>query len=423
MAASEPSAILDTSPLPVMSLERRAWNYHEDDGEDIGDYGDELPSQLRSREVTRRALVKVCKRWYDLAIGILYECVFLRTLSAYQLFARTLDHGAGASRIQTGSSSIEPRPVVVGNFVKRLHVTIKDRDWTWLTKTEAYALALSFQRVPNINALFTSTFDDVCGMPIARQLNSSIVVNGRLLRFLKQTSQDNLNLDTIRRFEMIQVLTITIPYPAASPFECFSPNLHTLQLLPGLYPDVVRFIDMQWITQWRAPALQRVYIPLFTPVDLTMPLFRAFGHSLVAVSFNKAWTSGISPILPHLPALQEITLHHQALNLLAPMFPQLIGINLQLDAMRGRWSLPSVNMSELVCGMNTLLDQHGSRFRFLRILRSSLRNLGSSGKVLGKSHWEDWITKWKDRGVRFEFETGELVELPVEETDEDPPDD
>jgi hypothetical protein len=85
LAAAEPFALMDTSPLLPATHEERAWTNMQSPSESHrSGYG--------QRVRTRRALILVNKHFYYLAIGILYEYIVMYSPESLSLFSRTLGH-------------------------------------------------------------------------------------------------------------------------------------------------------------------------------------------------------------------------------------------------------------------------------------------------------------------------------------------
>jgi hypothetical protein len=410
-----------------MSPERRAWNYDEGHPEMDAPWRKGLPNELteeqRGRAASRLSFIIVCRRWYELSIGLLYQYVPLFSPRSFESFARAIIDSAKAP-VDTGSSSPQEAPHL-GDFVKYLYLFLSGPAWCDDTLFDPSAFATCLRHLRNIKVLVLSTEVNEQALPRERYRTIASPIEmalGPVVRYIRRTTFYPPHFESIRHFDRIEALSINI-IQVPHPFErCCFPNLHTLELLTPRLNYMISTQHLGWMTSWEMPSLRRVYVPTFFSVEKTIPLFRHFGTSITAVSLNPAWEDGVPLLLPHLPSLREVAVGCESLSDLLPVMPGLVGIKVCIG--RRRWSKEGYNnrqdvgfmMAKLNNGMATLLANHGPHFKCLRIIEPSLAELASQSELLWDSKyaemWEEWIIMWKAKDVRFEFDTGDPVELP-----------
>jgi hypothetical protein len=367
-------AATETSPPPSPLMSNQIYSNvleddddTDDDDKDDGRYlhfelrGDcSVPLEPRIRAATRLTIVTVCRRWYNLGISILYECVVLSTRHAYESFIRAIDRKMDGDAALIDSSKGES--LSIGDHIKRIHFVVHDADWLrkadwlWLRKADRLedspsdAIPITFSREH---------------LPTLQVLSMSI------------------------RSRSVDVKRLYTAEPSASP-------------QPESLLDVVRRK-----LQWEAPLAPTV----------AKYILRIFGATLKAIEFNPSSPEGMATsILPQIPSIQEVPLV-----MCDPYwkFKKPEGVGLYV----GHKVDIGIRPVGLEATISILPGIPWLRFEYLRLPISSIvvsdrdykSDVVGSGLVIKpyeRRIWRRYIKKSKDRGVRLEFDSGELVELP-----------
>jgi hypothetical protein len=418
-AASEPYEAFDTSPLPIMSPEGRAWTHRETLNNLYDRVRKDTPAhEYRTRVRTRTALVLVCKHWYDLAIGILYEFVVLKKRYSCLTFARTLS-GDDTLSIGTWTSAFlaPENGLHLGRFIQRLSIHISNEIWRNLMPFAEY-FATSLRNCHNISILSVSV-DASPNCEKVDDLVTDAILQSNPIRYIKRKNHFLPVLKDTLRLDTIQVLTIPLYHPSTSFPTLSFPQLHTLELYAGPIYDSMIENAFRGIAQWHMPVIRRVYIPSSydnRPKHYLTNFFKALGSTLTSLDFGTTEDSSLPLILPYCVSIREMTFSSRVTHDIAPVLPRLCGVNVHV---RGpRRSEVVAAMDSMAQSMKFLFDNRGSSLTCIRILEPSLNDFailsGARWTGIFKGIWEHWISQWEVTGVRFEFQNGELIRLPEE---------
>jgi hypothetical protein len=430
LVAAEPSGPFNCSPLGPASLGERAWTYQSPSPPEW-DWVSPTPEyqEYRDRVNTRLSLILVSKHWHYLSIDLLYQYVVLRHEYAMWSFAQALQ--ADYWRLIEENGGRVTKDVAVlhrGRYTKHLRLYLYDtklQDWA---SSEREATVASFKHCTHLQTLVVRSYGSMVEGLVAASVMSEIVENGCGLRYLKGNWDPSSLIQTVvQQANTIEVLSFTLlsSKSADSPWmdapALLLPRLHTLEI-ESIDNNI---LILHWLALCELPALQRLTLrrrSLRTAVDWTsieasVKFFAAHGPNITCLNVASMRDPAFGMILlPYCTSIREVTCHLYAFDSLQTVLPELasVGIALGFDsqAAPGRGIRM---MRELERCMNTLFEQHSSTSLVsVRLVAFDFADFSMSRwKTSQLTLWANWIAKWKAKGVRFEFSSGDLVELPA----------
>jgi hypothetical protein len=414
LAAGEPHAVLDTSPLgSSRSGEwRRSWAYPYTHG----------PNSRTSRMKTKTALVLVSKYWRIMSLEILFEWANLHNAALLNSFFSLVKNEwtkMQQENVDDGSNSASTGKHI-GRFVKYLHVYLpgpEDHDHVHLEFTPDKLIPL-FRFFTNLEWLSLyhggseAEFTDISIRMVAQVAN-----NGCRLRSMAGMTDFALFplLDT-PQVDTIEVMNLSGSPDMGNFWDDIPPltfpRLNTLDLSTWL-PIASLF---RWLSRCTLPSLIRfVSARIGSNWDDYASLFLAHGKSLVALDLSNPAEFPLSLLLTCCPSLEEATIHPDSFEELAPAIPKLAYIGIPFYLPPYFYTAKNRQRIRDWDGCMKLIFEHRNRGT-LAVIRlpefepeqmSLLRNCGRS--AVGKL--EHWIEVCKAEGVRLEHEDGELVEI------------
>jgi hypothetical protein len=411
LAAGEPSPVFDTLPLPPASYDERAWTHKPcflDPEEDHTGYQDRLK--------TRRALVLVNRYWRHLATPVMFEYVAIRKTKALLSFGNALQADWKARQITSFGKREEQRPQL-GHFVRYLYINIFDYRFTELPTAQLDAFVSAFRLCTNLVVLIVEGDHSPISTLVKSTLFNRVVTNGSALKCIRRWGDIASIAATIQhQFSSLEVLDVTVtvePSPDISSLPSFSlPRLHTLRVASGRRSTI-----FQWVARWDLPALQACHLPIThcsaDPSDF-LSFFEAHGSKITTIDFGCLHNPFVETILPFCTAAREVTLPPQLFAVLIPIFTDLHGVRLTVC----RFALSQRNVINNFMGwmeqcMAMLFENRGSCFKRLRLAEFDVGDFAISPWTDEELlMWKGWIERCRKERIQFEFENGDLVEVP-----------
>jgi hypothetical protein len=423
LAAGEPFSAFDTSPLPIMSSEHRAWTHigpPRPNNPFLSETSRAIYQDYMDRVRLRINLVLVCEYWRTLAISLLYEYVLLRHRHASVSFSQVMTaHTTSLELPGTPADGYSPH---ISRYVKRLDIHINWTQWNSFRLNKAPAFASSFQHCNNLDVLVSTTDGSQYADEVEVMVFEVLIKHNPLLRYIKRSRRVLTSTQMVRSFNAIEVLSLAISstdiqIPSESNSELSLPRLHTLEI--RVIDSNVHQFRLVWLSNWHLPALRRLHLPHdlveTEPKNDFVTFIKAFGHTLHCIDFDyiavTTASSGQSLAIAHCPSLREISLRASVLKDTLFTLPNLCGVKLLFDDRR---DLDGLNVR--LC----TLWERSQQLKLIRFLNFSEREFPYFDNVDWKMLWEEkdaqtWaalIRQWARNGVRMECETGELLEPP-----------
>jgi hypothetical protein len=415
LAASEPFSLIDTSPLPPATDEKRAWT--------------DVPSPFNSshpgygkRVRMRHALILVNKHFHYLAIGILYKYIVMSCPESLLLFYRTLDDWRRSTKL---GDAVNP-----AQSIKCLNLSMRMYDQTFQGRDERcldYSFIASFRILTNLEILLIDGAMTPRDAWVQSLVLREILKNGCRMRYVN-CSGDPGPFDKFPTAEIFQyqyatleVLNMLLAVTGLYPFDFSAlppytlPRLHTLKINSNHHSNILK-----WMSTWDLPSLQSCRLPVLAQSSETrtsdfLPFFKVHGKKIKTLCLDDIMTAAcLLPILLHCPVIREFTIPpHNFIDL----NPQIIRGLLVL-----RFSMPIFNhdghsfdnvVSVLEQCMTLLFETYGKDLKRVRLLRfdaSDLRPPMCTTQNL--MPWKSWIERFEKEEIRFEFDDGELVKIP-----------
>jgi hypothetical protein len=430
LAAGEPSALFDTSPLgfPRSGDWIRSWTSPYPYGY----------KSVAERVKTRTALPLVSKHWRTLASEVLFQYVRLDASSLRMfLLGMKEDH----TIIKQGDFDAAAVPSTsarhMGRFVKHIDITFADRPGTDYVPLEIVNDEVSplFRLLTNLELITTYVEFAVDGIggewtDVAERIVANVANNGCHLRSLVgMTDSTTLfpligtpQIDTIEVLELWEMPTM----PGETFWDDIPPvtfqRLNTLSLANSNYSVGSLGSLFRWLSRCSMPSLTR-YISR-GPADwrdYVYPFFLVHGKSLVALDILLADHITSSLLLPYCPSLQEVRVDAYELNEFIPAIPKLAYIGLY------HCYFPSDSIERSLQKLNLLHDC--MRYIFTHRTRGTLAVIHlpdwdleqiSTLRLCGRvavQKLRHWVEVCKTEGVRLEFYNNGLVEV-LEDVDE-----
>jgi hypothetical protein len=413
LAASEPNEVFDTCPQqPNTESVLRKWPTSAGLF-----YTTKEKAEYWTRMQLKMAVSLVSKSWRSLSIDLLYEHVTFRTRHAFLLFLRILEDDwkrvERHNRLTDQSSQLHH----IGSFVKRLFLLYPKEDSYAKIPTTSY----SFGNLEILAAWRPPDDPDITVLlnTILRESSSSLRYIGYIEREDLQTVPVNLqSCSALEIFCLLYTGYKQVDYTQFSPVSL--PRLHTLEIGQGNAKGIFK-----WLSRCSMPSLRGVQIgPLtYELADDVVQFYRLFGPNLRILHLGWSTPHNLNVLLDLCPSLQSLTLDYRALedgqeaDLSLPSVER-IGITIEPSlfeqAQGDIYALDDIMIDISV--FISVLIQIPARAQTLKCVRFSDFSLHDfEEQIWMSSHidlWEEWIDAWKSGGIRFEFCSGDLVEIP-----------
>jgi hypothetical protein len=353
-----------------------------------------------------------------MAMPILFEYVVLRNVTQLRLFSNTLENDF--SIVQGDSPEVRPSEGRHhGRFTKFLSIQCM-RDYESIQEMSTYemeAILVSFRLCTNLEVLHAphSPFSNLSGL-IADQ----IITNGCCLRYIsRDTHSTTATFDTLSICSSLEALCLSEHIYrdddvwTVYPFLTF-PRLHVLDI--SSRPD---YAIMRWLAGCNMPALRR----LITTADVGDPnsksaqdlitFYESHGSRLTSLNLQWQQNPNYAAIHSYCSSVQDITVHLGAFSNISPALPNLARIGIYVSF---EWSTSGgidARIRKLGDNMKTARNMHGPALKSMVLVGCDPANLELfSWTDEHLSLWREWIDLWKSEGVRFEFNNGQVVEVP-----------
>jgi hypothetical protein len=360
----------------------------------------------------RRNIILVCKHWYDLGLSLLYARVLIESNSQYALFAETMLKDA--ETVATGQTNRH-----LGSYTRRLHI----RTPTITEQLDVDAVAHAFRLCNNLDSLVVEEGRKTSfGGSLVREI---MTANPSLRHFRWRTEEFTQLAQYLQSMRSLLVLDLSFytvchfePLQFLPPLSF--PQLHTIVI--GSSGDAPRSVN--YLSQWDMPALQRFVVET-TPFlwwSIRIPFLQISGLQITHLDLGasaRLLGGDLGDILRNLTHLRELSASFLAavegVNASRHDTLEKISIHLKLADMIEVYDDAMILdiMKHLGYFMNMAFMLGGSALKVLRFI-----NLDMVDFKLAKwdnaqiGRWGEWIGKWRERDVRFEFTSGDLVRLP-----------
>jgi hypothetical protein len=416
LAAGEPSAVFDTSPLgSSRSGEwRRSWTIPYPYGFDA----------IAERVKTRTALALVSKHWRGLSLEILFEYVALdaSSLRTFLLVMKEDDFDTAAV-----PSSFTGR---ISRFVKHIDMTFSkppSKDYVPLEIVND-ELSPLFRLFTNLELLTIYIEIDIDGVgaewrDAAERIVAIVANNGCRLRSIVGMTDfaifpllGTLQIDTVEVMELWGRPGMGTFWDDLPPVTF--PRLNTLSLTASAYSIGSLF---RWFSRCSMPSLTRYISSGPGDWDYIYPFFLAHGKSLVALDISHSDHITPSLLLPYCPSLQEVSVVAYELDEVVPTIPKLAYIGLSHCYFPSGSIDGSLRNIDLFYECMQYIFTHRTRgtLAVIYLLDCDLEQM-STVRLCGRSAVQKlryWVEVCKAEGVRLEFDNNELVEIPEDADD------
>jgi hypothetical protein len=412
LAAAEPAALFDTSPLEPGDDAGRTWTQS-----DRRYTSPQNRNDLAERNTDRLSFILVSKHWYNLAVDLFFEYVLIRTEWALIAFSRIIERQWDSLQSETQASSLPGSALHVGRFVKFLHIyPRKEMVWT-ITLPDMFHIASSIKLCPNAQILVLDLFPDGTGNRMTTDaLSDEILKGAKSLRYvdcridflsLLQLSFDHSETIEVLSVRPIQTLDFTALQPPSSKSVIFS-RVHTF----NMKAVPVEIEMMTWLNTCAFPALLRLrwkYDCNSRAKPEVLQFYRMHGAHITSLDLGNTPNRDLPTILPLFPSVREISIPVADYESILLILPKLVGVGLYLDFAPWPPTLRAM-MSMLIPCMNSILGGCGPNLAYVRIEEFDQARFSTGMwhiKQLVK--WGDWAMAWGEIGVGFEFSSGESI--------------
>jgi hypothetical protein len=288
--AAEVPGILDLTPLPPLSDEKRAFTCFPD------------PSIGFSALRTKRNLILVCKSWQTLALEFLYAFIWLWKPRDLFSLIRSFTQSANIAQ----ASALDGATYTPGRYIKCLWLSMGQFDSD--DPHTMGALQDLFSLCHNLHVLRIWTINFPMNLPV-------IAERSQYLRYAEMywirdgespTFAPRL-LEKMPQYDALEALSLSFPETAVlfPDHPIFLSRLHSL-ILDVSYKSIKDQI-MGLIALWKLPSL--VYLSLAVRGNFTPPMeqfFCSFGHNLTSLLVARVDSTLIPNILRHCPSVQNL---------------------------------------------------------------------------------------------------------------------
>jgi hypothetical protein len=399
LAAGEPPAQFDPlAPSPDFYDERSNFGSTR--------RGEEVNAGYLQRQMMRRRLVLVSKKWRRLALPILLEYVLLLSVKAVRSFSQALERdwqGLGSDE-QLSTST----PRTIGRFTRYINLHLTGHTaFEVLAPGDAESIARSFRFCFNLITV------SISGDPGPMNFSKLVMVQIRAIaRGLRCITIPDVAFPTrhpfVENMETLEVLRIHSPTVRPDLPLLILLRLHSLTLPQATLPSAA---------EWDLPSLRRVYIVCSYHSrweDKLAPFFKAHGSKIRALNATRWASRDLDLIVNHCTSLTEITIAVHFFTSLEPLLEKLETVELDMY-LEGAEQL--VMMQEMTRGMDMVFKKWAKRvsnLKSIRLVEWDLKNFWDwrwSEKQL--ESWRGWIEKAHVEGIRFVFDYGNDVVLPM----------
>jgi hypothetical protein len=381
-ATAVPS-VLDLTPLPPLSNEKRAFNYFPDAG--IGF------SALR----TKRNLILVCKSWRSIALEFLYTFVWLWRPTELFSLIQSLERAANVDK----TSALDGATCTPGRYIKCL----------WLSMG-----AFKYgdpQSMDALQELFTMCYD----LQVLRVWSGAVVMNfpviaerSRSLRYVEMAwihGEDSPTfasplLKKMPQYDVLEALNLSFSdtAPLFPGYPISLTRLHSLILeLPF---EQIQNRILGFIALWNLPSL--VYISLRCSGEFSPAMeqfFHSFGPNLMSLIVEQIDDAVIRRIISYCPSVQNLSIQYVPQEK-PPYYPFPPIPHLQRIQFDGRY------MQDASCDgfVITVENRHMPNSPALR--RIQLVDWLPSRDPDESGRWKALGNQWLDKGIRLEDQNG-----------------
>jgi hypothetical protein len=217
-------------------------------------------------------------------------------------------------------------------------------------------------------------------------------------------------------YQSVETLSLSEEYWPSSLLNVIAlPRLHTLEILPGK-----GYLNYDCLCDFQLPALRRA---IFGSYNVSLdPFLQIHEEDILALDLrgHMAWYDRLTlnRILTRCKVVEEITIYVYMLNTIsfgATAHPTLLRVGL---CMTGRiWpdrSELDFLMSSTHLGFRRLFHMGNPKLNVVRLVDFMAQDFYEA-EPWSRTHiemWESWIDHCSSVGIRFEFDSGELVRIP-----------
>jgi hypothetical protein len=394
LAASEPPSQFDPGALHPDFYEGRS-----DFGSTLR--GEEVNARYLQRQTTRCCLNLVSRKWRRLALPILFEYVLLLSMEGVRSFSEALRNDW--QRLSQHEQLDTSAPDTIGRYTRYLNVHLRDfNSCALLTPYDAQLIVQSFRFC--INVVIVSIYEDP-GITFGSLVKACILTTARRLLCINIPDISFTVHPFIECGGTLEVLHIYATGTLDLP-DFVLPRLHTLELSR---------ITFRSAAGWSLPLLRRVrvlggYQGRWTG-QLT-PFFQAHGAKIRIFDATRLGATDIDLITQYFTSLIEIIIPVRLFHSVEPLLQRLehLGITVQFELPDKR-----VMMREMTRVMDVLFEH------WVKESANSIRLVGWdlasfwdwSWTVEELEIWKRWIEKARVEGIRFTFDYGNVVMLPL----------
>jgi hypothetical protein len=401
--ATAAPGVLDLTPLPPLSNEKRAFNYFPDAS--IGF------SALR----TKRNLILVCKSWQSLALEFLYTFVWLWKPTELFSLIRSLKLAANVDM----TSALYGATYTPGRYIKCLWLSMgafQPEDSLAMD-----ALQELFNMCHNLQILRVWPGAVLMNFPVIAERSRSLrYAEMEWIRDEDSRTFASSLFESMPQYDVLEALHLTFcdAAPLFPDYPLSLTRLHSFILELRFHRIQDRILG--YIALWNLPGL--VYLSLLcNKFSLaTEQLFRSFGHNLTSLMVEQIPHDVVRKIIRYCPSVQNLFIQYvpQAKPPYSP-FPSTPNLRrIQFD---GRYMLRAYCDVFMNTVENTYM-QNSPALQCIQLLDMTRADWLSNHDVEESGRRKALGDLWLDKGIRFEDQNGVLLSGDSESVVSEPED-